>query len=131
MSFSTEEREKAHEAPAVFNIGNIQTFTGNMGSGRGNFAVEGNFINGNSEAAIFELISRIRSTEAQLDLEPALAQHLNQTLDGLQHEIESKRPNPSRVKEFLSSIRKIAEGVSGNLIAHGILYELSKLVTPR
>jgi hypothetical protein len=129
MSFSTEEREKAHETQAIYNIGHIETFTGNMGSGSGSFAVEGNVINVNSEAAILNLISKIRSNEHQLNLKPASAQQLNQILNGLEREIESKQPSPSRVTEFLASIRKIAEGLTGNLIAHGILYELSKFTS--
>lgn len=128
MSFSPDERKKAHEAQAVYNIGTIQTFTGNMGSGSGNFTVEGNIVNADSKAAILDLIGRIRSSEAQFGLESASAQKLTDTLDSLQHEIGSRKPIAGRVREFLASIRTIAEGAAGSLVAQGVLYELSKLM---
>lgn len=127
MSFSAAEREKVREAQVIYNIGSIQTLTGNIGSGSGNFTVEGNIVNADSRAAILDLVGRIRSSEAQLGLTPASAQSLNQSLDGLQHEIEGRKPVAGRVQEFLASIRTIAEGATGNLVAQGILYELSKL----
>ena len=34
MSFSTEERRKAHEPQVIYNVGTIGALTGNMGSGR-------------------------------------------------------------------------------------------------
>ena len=129
LSFSNDERKKAHETQAVYNIGRIETFTGNMGSGSGNFTVEGNTINADSKAAIQDLIGRIRSSEGQLELKSAPAKSLNQALDGLQHEIGSSKPSTERVKEFLASIRNIAEGAVGSLTAQGILYELSKLMS--
>jgi hypothetical protein len=37
MSFSPDERKKAREAQVIYNIGSIQTLTGNIGSGSGSF----------------------------------------------------------------------------------------------
>ncbi len=128
VSFSSDERKKAHEAQAVYNIGTIGTFTGNMGSGSGNFTVEGNIVNADSKGAIEGLIGRIRSNEAQLGLEPPSAKELDKALDGLQHEIQRPDPRANRVREFLGSIRNIAEGAVGSLVAQGILYEISKLM---
>jgi hypothetical protein len=92
------------------------------------FTVEGNIVNADSKAAILDLVGRIRSSEAQLGLKPASAQNLNQAPDGLKHEIESRKPAAGRVQEFLPSIRSIAEGAAGSLVAQGILYELSKIM---
>lgn len=129
MSFSSDERKKAHETQAVFHIGRIGTFTGTMGSGSGDFTVQGDVINADSKAAILDLVGKIRSNEAQLGLEPASAQSLSQTLNSLEREVKSRKPVPARVREFLASIRNIAEGAAGSLIAQGILYELSKLMS--
>ena len=128
MSFSPDERKRAHEAQAVYNIGTIQTFTGNMGSGSGNFSVQANVVNADSKAVIQELIGRIRSNESQLGLESGSAEKLNQALDGLEDEIEVKKPSAERIRDFLASIRNIAEGAVGSLAAQGILYELAKLM---
>lgn len=129
MSFSDDERKKVHETQAVFNIGAIGTFTGTMGSGRGDFTVQGDFINTDSKAAILDLVRKIRSSEGQLGLRAESAQILNETLGALEHEVRSRKPTPARVREFLATIRNIAEGAAGSLAAQGILYELSKLLS--
>jgi hypothetical protein len=128
MSFSTDERKKAHETPAVYNIKTIETFTGNMGSGSGNFIVKGNTINAGSRTAIEALVSRIRSNESQLGLEPASLQKLHQALDGIQSEVKKPKASAGRIDGLLASVRNIAEGAVGSLAAQGILYELSKLM---
>lgn len=128
MSFSDEERWKAHETGTVFHIGTIGTFTGTMGSGSGDFAVQGDIINADSKSAILDLIGKIRSSEAQLGLEPSSARKLGETLDALENEVGSHKPAAARVQGFLMTIRNIAEGAAGTLAAQGILYELHKLM---
>ena len=129
LSFSPDERKKAREAQVVYNIGSIQTLTGNIGSGSGTFTVEGNVVNAESQNAILDFIRRIRSSETQLELEPKSARSLNEALDGLEKEMESRKPAAGRVQGFLASIRNIAEGATGSLVAQGILYELSKYLS--
>jgi hypothetical protein len=128
MSFSDDERKRAHETQAVYNIGTIGTFTGNMGSGSGNFSVEGNTVNVTSKAAIESLVRKIRDNEAQLGLEPESTRELHQALDGLQAEIKATLPSAKRINGFLASVRGIAEKAAGSLVAQGILYELGKLL---
>jgi hypothetical protein len=128
MSFSDDERKRAHETQAVYNIGTIGTFTGNMGSGSGNFSVEGNTVNVMSTAAIESLVRKIRDNETQLGLEPESARELHEALDGLQTEIKATQPSAKRINGFLTSIRGIAEKAAGSLVAQGILYELGKLM---
>jgi hypothetical protein len=128
MSFSSDERKKAHEAQVTYNIGSIETFTGNMGSGSGNFSVEGNTVNVTSKAAIESLVRKIRDNEAQLGLEPESARELHQALDGLQTEIKATEPSAKRINGFLASVGGIAEKAAGSLVAQGILYELAKLM---
>ena len=99
-----------------------------MGSGSGNFTVEDNIVPADSVAAILSLIAQIRASETQLGLDSSAEQNLKQALDGLQREIENRKPASWRVREFLASIRNITEGAAGSLIASGILYELSKLM---
>ena len=128
MSFSDDERKRAHLPQAVYNIGKIETFTGNMGSGSGNFSVEGNTVNVMPKAAIESLIHKIRDNEAQLGLEPEFSRELHQALDGLQTEVKATQPSAKRINGFLASVRGIAEKAAGSLVAQGILYELAKLM---
>lgn len=128
MSFSDDERKKAHETQAVYNIGTIETFTGNMGSGSGNFSVEGNTVNVESKAAIESLVRKIRDNEAQLGLKPESTQELHQALDGLQTEIKAAQPSAKRINGLLASLQGVAEKAAGSLVAQGILHELGKLM---
>jgi hypothetical protein len=127
MSFSVDDQKKAQDVQAVYNIGNIQNFTGNMGSGSGNFTVEGNTINADAKDDIQGLIQQIRANREQLGLGPTSVQELSQTLDGLQQELENTEPSSEHISGFLASIRKIAEGAAGSLAAQGILFAISKL----
>jgi hypothetical protein len=127
MSFSVDDQKKAQDVQAVYNIGNIQNFTGNMGSGSGNFTVEGNTINADAKDAIQGLIQQIRANREQLGLGVTSVQELSQTLDGLQQELENAEPSSEHINGFLASIRKIAEGAAGSLAAQGILFAISKL----
>lgn len=127
MSFSLDDQKKAQNAQAVYNIKNIQNFTGNMGSGSGNFTVEGNTINAEAKDAIHRFIQQIRANREQLGLGQKSVQELSQTLDGLQQELENTEPNSEHINGFLASIRKIAEGTAGSLAAQGILFAISKL----
>jgi hypothetical protein len=126
MSFSKEERQKAHEAPATYNIGTIHSFTGNIGSG-GTVSVEGDIINGDAKADILRVIEQIESHKASLRLAGPVKQELDTALTDLRHEVEGPQPRAGKVRAFLTSIRNIAEGTAGSLIAQGILFELSKL----
>jgi len=128
MSFSDDERKKVHQTQAVYNIGTIETFTGNMGSGSGNFSVEGNTVNVTSKLAIESLVRKIRDNETQLGLEPESTRELHQALDGLQTEIKATQPSAKRINGLLATIRGIAEKAAGSLVAQGILYELGKLM---
>jgi len=128
MSFSDDERKRAHETQAIYNIGKIETFTGNMGSGSGHFSVEGNTVNVTYKAAIESLVRKIRDNEAQLGLEPESTRELHEALDGLQTEIKATQPSAKRINGFLASVRGIAEKAAGSLVAQGILYELGKLM---
>jgi len=56
MSFSNEERKKAHETHATYNIGSIGDFCRKYGVGSGNFSVDGNVVNGDAKAAILALL---------------------------------------------------------------------------
>jgi hypothetical protein len=129
MSFSADDRKKAHETHATYNIGTIQTFTGNMGSGSGNFSVDGNTINADAKAAILELARQIRENEGGLALSKVKRKELDVVLSGLNDEMGSPQPSSTKVQGFLASIRTIAEGAVGSLAAQGILYELSKLMS--
>ena len=127
MSFSNEERKKAHATPATIHIGNIGTFTGNVGSVSGNLNIEGNTINADAKGAISDLARQIREKQDTLGLSPTVKATLNSDLDGLNQELSTAKPEASKVRSFLASIQTIAEGAAKSLLTQGILFELSKI----
>lgn len=54
---------------------------------------------------------------------------LDTALSGLRSEMRNAQPRARKVREFLASIRNVAEGTAGSLLAQGILFELGKLMT--
>lgn len=124
LSFSNEEREKAHEGQATYHIGSIGTFTGNLGANSGTI----NAINHQASAEdVLELVEKIKANEQGLNLSDAEIMRLKTALDNLTFEMKQPAPNQSKVRQAVSSIRNVAEGAIGSLAATGILYELAKL----
>jgi hypothetical protein len=128
MSFSTEERQKAHEPQVSYNIGTIGTFTGNMGSGSGTFSVQGNIVNSEAKADILRLVDQVEANKAALKLPAAREKELDSAVAGLRGEMRNAQPSAGKVREFLALIRNVAEGTAGSLLAQGILFELGKLM---
>lgn len=127
MSFSSGERKRAHETKTVINVGTIASFTGTMGSGSGDFSVGGDVVNADSKAAILELITKIRSSEAQLKLDRRSTQELDNALNAIQTEAKKPKPAAERIRELMKTVRNIAEGAAGSLLATGIIYEIDKM----
>ena len=64
-------------------------------------------------------LKQARATLPQLPKEAQeTARPLLETID---RELKAKKPNPSKIREALGSLRKIGEGVAGNLTAQGII----------
>jgi hypothetical protein len=124
LSFSNEEREKAHEGQAIYHIGSIANFTGNLGANSGT-------VNATSQQAsaedVLKLIEKIRANEQGLNVSGAEIRRLEAALDDLTFEMKQPAPNQSKVRQAVSSIRNVAEGAVGSLAATGILFELAKL----
>jgi len=51
-------------------------------------------------------------------------------LDGLDSELSGDKPDTSRVRELLASLRKICEGATGSLVAQGIVAMIRGLMSP-
>jgi AbiTii len=124
LSFSKEEREKAHDGQATYHIGSIGTFTGNLGANSGTITATSHQT---SPDNVFEFIEKVRSNEGALNVSRTEIVRLNTALDDLMHEMKQPVQNQIKVRQAVSSIRNVAEGAVGSLAATGILYELGKL----
>jgi hypothetical protein len=129
MSFSAEEKGKAHRDNSSITIGSIGNFAGNIGS------------------QSFDR-SAIRATQTSnsvdLDALRALAiqikQHTNELpkqslpavraeLEKIDEELAVASPNQSKIRAALGSMKNALEGAAGSIIASGILAELTRLLS--
>lgn len=124
MSFSNEERDRAHKAEATYNIGSIGNFTGNLGANLG--TVNATFQEPSAEN-VLKLIEKIKANEQGLNLSKTEKMQLEAALGDLTFEMRQLAPNQNKVRQAVSSIRNVAEGAVGSLVATGILFELGKL----
>lgn len=124
LSFSNEERERARGHGATYHIGTIGNFTGNLGANSG--SINATFQQGSAQE-VLKLVERIEANEKELNLANAESARLKAALNQLTSEMNQSAPDPTKVRQAVSSIRNVAEGAVGSLAATGILFELSKL----
>jgi AbiTii len=130
LSFSEPEKQKAHTDQASIHIGNIEQFTGNIGS---------------QSIEQSSIVSTQVSASLELDLKgvKALAEQIGEHLSALPEEsipsvreglavindeLGKRTPSQSKIRSALGSIRNVLEGAAGNLIASGIAFELAKIL---
>lgn len=128
LTFSKEELERALEARTIYNISNIEKFTGNIGDISGNAKVMINEVHAESKEELQNLLKQMKRYIPQIDLEDAHRKDLEDKLIELDTEIKTGKPNTSKTKKILSSIRNILEGAAGNVIAQGIIIGIEKII---
>jgi hypothetical protein len=68
---------------------------------------------------ISDFLARVRAALPQL---PEKAQETARpVIETIDRELKTEKPNSSKIREALGSLRKIAEGIAGNLTAQGII----------
>jgi hypothetical protein len=59
---------------------------------------------------------------------PTSAQHeVRPVLDAIDDELKTANPNPSKIRAMLGSLKKIVEGIAGNVTAQGIISMVGRL----
>lgn len=128
LSFSQEEREKAHGSRIIYRIGPINKFAGTIGSISGNAKVSIRQINVESEEELQNLIEQIKKYMPLIDLDAKAKSEIEDHLQKLDVEIKSKKPKQPQIKNLLTSIKNILEGAAGNLVARGIIFGIEKII---
>lgn len=122
MSFNTREREEAKQVMANFSVGNIGTFTGNLGTG--NSSGDISF----SKQEVVDLTQKIQSSFNELEQAGVDIEKLTKTVDAINSEMETGNVNSGRLSNLLSDARSILIGASGNLTAEGAIAGISGLL---
>ena len=128
LSFSQEEREKAHEPRNIYKIGHIEKFAGIIGDLSKDVNVNISQINLESREELSNLVEQIKKYYPQIDLGNEAQGAIEKNLIELDAELKSEKAKPSRLKSLLLSIKNILEGAAGNVIAQGIIIGIEKFI---
>jgi hypothetical protein len=126
LSFSEPEKHKAQQSNITINVGTIDHFTGNVGEISGHATIVSEEV-----AAKLDLNEVLRFAE-QLrelrDLPDSSSSAIREQANELIVELGKPEPTDSRIRGILQSIRAIAEGTAGNVIAAGVIQLATKLL---
>lgn len=128
MGFKEQEKKKADEAKTTFKIDKIENFIGNVGNVAGRASQSFAQINNAVDIEGFKtIIKQIKDNINLIGLDTEKKEAIIKDTDRLEKELSVSKPQFSKIENLRLSIKNILEEASGNLVASGILYGLSKL----
>lgn len=68
----------------------------------------------------------LKQNLSSISLEPSKLEAIEIAVKNIEYELEKSNSKPSIIKDGLSSIKTVLEGAAGNLLASGLLYQLSQ-----
>lgn len=126
MSFREEERARVSGKGDTYNIGSIGSFAGNLGgSVGGNVSGTATQNLGRELEKIAGLLAQLRSHRDQMGLDEGRQAVLDGHVAELDEELRGAAPRPGVIAGLLKSIKSVAEGAAGNLIASGVVSIIS------
>jgi len=128
LTFTQEEREKAHAPSVIYKIGPINRFSGTIGEISGNAKVDIRQINVESEEEVRNLIEQIKKYAPLIDLDVKAKSEIEDHLQKLDSEIKSEKPKQPKIRSLLTSIKHVLEGATGNLVARGIILGIEQII---
>lgn len=125
------EKENIHKEKTASS--SVNNFYGNIT----NSQIQQNVRNSNQTMHIDESYDKKDELKTWLDdmlkqnlpnipLEPSRIDTVESAIKNIEIELEKSNSKPSIIKESLSSIKTVLEGAAGNLLASGLLYQLSQ-----
>lgn len=126
LTFSEPEKKKAHDPGVTINIGSIGHLTGNVGEISGHATIS-------SQTAVAPLdLEQVRTMVTQIRGVAGLPENENaavgRAVSSLEAELQREEPEQSRIREILRSMRSVAEGAAGNVVALGIVQLITKIL---
>ncbi len=118
LSFGKEEKNHARKAMTEINIGNIENFAGNLGSGNKSGDIHTDV---QISKSVLELAEKLRAALPALQQEGVDGKKLEKQIKAAEAEAKSKKPNRESLAKRLASIRDILVGAAGSLTAEGAM----------
>ncbi|MBS5905028.1 AbiTii domain-containing protein [Roseomonas mucosa] len=126
MSFRAEEKAKVIGKGDTYNIGSIGSFAGNLGGKVGGDVTGTATQNiGQELEKVAGLLAQLRTHRDQMGLDAGQRAVLDGHVAELDEELRGAAPRPGVVAGLLKSIKSVAEGAAGNLIASGVVSMIS------
>ena len=128
MSFRAEEKAMASGKGNTYRIGSIGSFAGNMG-GQVNGNVTGTAAQnvGQELEKVAALVNQLRHYQGQMGLAPRQQAEVSRHADAIEEELRGSKPKPGVIAGLLKSIKSMAEGAAGNLVATGVVSAISNI----
>ncbi len=129
MSFLPEERAKVSgDKGHTYNIGSIGSFAGNLGG-----QVDGDVTTTSTQniekelEKVVALVTQLRIYQGQMGLGAQQQTEISRHVDALDKELRGNRPKPGVIAGLLKSIKSMAEGAAGSLVASGVISAISSI----
>lgn len=128
ISFRDEERAKVSGEGDTYNIGSIGSFAGNLGGKvGGDVTGTANYSIGQELEKVAGLLAQLRAHRDQMGLDAGQRAVLDGHVAELDKELQGDAPRAGVVAGLLKSIKSVAEGAAGNLIAGGVVSMISAI----
>ena len=124
LSFSKQEKVEATKHDYAFflsNVGGVQIQQNSPNS-------QQYMTNNLNLSDVSSFISTLKNHMHEIGLNDDSQMILRNEINQIHTQIQSSNPKNSLVKESLLTIRNVLEGVTGSIIASGLLHEVSKII---
>jgi hypothetical protein len=127
MSFLPEEKAKVSgDKGYTYNIGSIGSFAGNLGGQVDRDVIAKSTQNTGQELeTVAALVAQLRTYQGQMGLGAQHQAEVSRHVDALDEELRGGKPKLAVITALLKSIKSIAEGAAGNLVASGVVSAIS------
>jgi len=129
LSFSEKEKQTARQEKVQIKIGKIEKLVGTVGPISDQATVSIKQVDATATDKIRALTGQIRKHLSDIGLTREDRKEVERAIQEIDAELEKDNLEAGRISKFLSSLKRIAEGASGNLIAQGIIANIDKIAT--
>jgi fructose-specific phosphotransferase system component IIB len=117
LSFDEQEVESAKIVMTTFNIGKIDNFAGNMGTGNASGDIS---LTTHNVTKIKEALHKLQEFAHSL-VEAGASDTLPDTIDAIIVEVDKDAPDTGKLRNLTQDVRSALAGAAGNLTAEGAL----------
>lgn len=128
LSFSEEDKRKAHSKETTYQINNVENFIGSVSASENAMMVvsQKNF---KTNKDLIELLKQLNAMDdGQIPLNGTELVQYKKVMTDLNGEVETPIPDRGRIGSLLVSLKRIFEGAGGSVLAQGVVAVISKIL---